>query len=152
MSGKQIIFYEVSEDILYVLTKLSEKLYESGEKTLILFDNETKLKEFDMKLWTYSKLSFIPHGSRHSISLDKAEMCAIWLSMEIEFVNKPTVLMHEGINDITDTMQYFEKIIDIFSSKRTFLKDKFEKYKKMGFVDQKIWIQDGRSWKEGAIS
>lgn len=153
MSGKQVVFYEISGELLSVITRLSEKLYESGEKALLLLGDEDKLKEADMKLWTYSKLSFIPHGSRFSVSLDKADMCAIWLSTQIEFSNNPTVLIHDGSNDeIKSSMENFIKIIDISNSTKPLIKDRSEMYKKMGFLQQKLWIQEGNTWKSGDIN
>lgn len=151
MSDKQIIFYKICDDFLTVAVKLSEKIYESEEKALLLLDSADQVRETDIKLWTYSKLSFIPHGSRFSVPLDKADMCAIWISAEIEFLNHPTVLILNGNINITPSMINFNKIINILSSEEILLLNRAEQYKKMGFIDQKLWIQDGKSWRHGEI-
>lgn len=151
MSEKQIVFYKVSDDPLAVIAKLCEKLYESSEKVLLLCSDETRLKEIELKLWTYSKLSFIPHGSRFSLPYDTAEMCAVWLSFEIDFMNNPNTLLLEGFHDISESMRDFAKIMEITSVGNTSLKERSEAYKKLGFEKQKIWIQDGKSWKNRDI-
>ncbi len=146
MSAKQIIFYSISSDLGSISTKLCEKLYDSRENTLFLFDNDESLKMMDTKLWTFSKLSFIPHGSRFSLSLDDAASCCIWLSTSIEFINHPTCLIHNGLS-VIDNMQNFEKIIDVFDKTQVdFAKERSVLYKNLGFDNQKIWEQSGAQW------
>lgn len=148
MSGKQLTFYAISGDFLGVAIKLCEKLYEAKENVLFLCNTDADVKTYDSKLWTYSKLSFIPHGSRFSVPLERAEDCKIWLSTEIEFINKPTCLLHNGVNNISDSAKNFEKIVDIFDAGSVELaKVRAAKYSHLGFIDKKIWRQDASGWK-----
>ncbi len=45
--------------------KLVEMLYAKKLLILILCDSDDSLKECDNLLWTYSQLSFLPHGTMH---------------------------------------------------------------------------------------
>jgi DNA polymerase IIIc chi subunit len=117
------------------------------ENALMLFDNDDDLKNADMKLWTYSTPSFLPHGSKFSIAVENASYCKVWLSTSIEFINNPTCLIHNGLSNINDTIRHFEKIIDIFDIQQmSFAKDRLFYYRSIGFSDAKLWIRKNNEW------
>ena len=154
MSSKSVVFYAISSEFLNIALKLLEKLYETKENTLFLCNSEDEVRFFDSKIWTYSKLSFIPHGSASTVSVENAKFCHTWLSTEIELLNNPVCLLHNGVNvEKDEKLKSFEKIIDIFnidlldaSKKRSDL------YKDFGFSEQKLWEQSGASWKSGELT
>jgi DNA polymerase IIIc chi subunit len=140
-------FYLISGNFLGVVIKICEKLYVLGENALLLFDNDDDLKEADSKLWTYSKSSFLPHGSKFSISIDDANYCNVWLSTSIEFLNNPKYLIHNGLSNISSTAKNFEKLIDIFNANQENLaKERSSFYKTLGFNSEKIWKFDNKEW------
>jgi DNA polymerase IIIc chi subunit len=148
MSNKHVIFYIIPDSFLNVAIRLCEKLYASKEKALMLFDNDSDLREADSKLWTYSQLSFLPHGSKFSVSVDDAIYCSVWLSTNIEFINNPTCLIHNGLSNIGATSRNFEKIIDIFNvNQESFARERSSYYKTLGFDSEKIWRLDNNEWK-----
>ncbi len=154
MSGnKSVVFYAISSDFSQIVLKLCEKFYESKENTLLLTSSDDETRFFDAKIWTYSRLGFIPHGSKFSIPDDKIDFCRIWISDEIEFKNSPSSLIHNGV-DIKnkDLLKNFDKIIDIFNiSDMDSSRIRSEDYRCLGFDQQKIWIQDKTSWKPGVL-
>jgi DNA polymerase IIIc chi subunit len=138
----------ISGDFLSIAIKICEKLYAFGENALLLFDNDNDLKEADSKLWTYSKLSFLPHGSRFSISIDDASYCNVWLSTSVEFLNNPKCLIHNGLSNMSSITRNFEKIIDIFDvDQENLAKERSSLYKTFGFDREKIWKFDNNEWK-----
>ena len=148
MQSKSVIFYGITSDFLNVALKLIEKLYENKEKTLFLCDNEEEVKFIDSKLWTYSKLSFIPHGSNYTIAKDRAKFCHTWVSMDIDLINDPVCLIHNGLQILDEKINSFSKIIDIFNIDLiNGAQERSKFYKDCGFMDQKFWKQVGTSWK-----
>jgi DNA polymerase-3 subunit chi len=148
MSNKHVIFYIILDDFLNIAIKLCEKLYGSNENVLLLFDDENDLREADHKLWTYSQSSFLPHGSRFSISVDDAKYCSVWLSTDVEFINNPKCLIHNGLSNINATSRNFEKIIDVFQiGQENLAQERSSYYKTLGFHSEKIWRFDNNEWK-----
>jgi DNA polymerase IIIc chi subunit len=118
---------------------------------LFLCDNDDEVTLYNSRLWTYSKLAFIPSGNKTTISISDAEFCCVWFSTTVEFCNTPTCLLHNGI-DVTkfNEIEKFQKIIDVFNVDLTEdAKVRSEFYKRNEFQSQKLWIQTGQSWKNG---
>lgn len=153
MSGKSVVFYGIETEFLQVALKLIEKMYESSEKCLFLCDNSEEVSFYDSKLWTYSKLNFIPHGNKNSLSIEDAKFCHTWLSTEIVFYNDPVCLLHNGLNiSESQDISKFQKIIDIFNiDLKSDASIRSESYKKLGFSEIKFWTQKEGSWKSGDL-
>ena len=153
MPPKSVVFYAISSSFLDVSFKLIEKIYSLGEKALVLCDNEDEVRFFDSKLWTFSKLSFIPHGSRFSATQETLPFCKVWFSDKIDCLNEPENLIHNGLDISSETsLNRFQKIIDVFDkSQMAQAKDRFENYRKIGFADQKLWIQGEKVWEPGSF-
>lgn len=153
MSERTVTFYLSETDFLSIGIKLCEKLYESGEKVLYLTSSSEETKFTDSKLWTFSKLSFIPHGSKYSVLTENIPFCKIWISENIETVNDPSCIIHSGI-DLQNIclLKSFQKIIDISSiNDKKSIPERSNAYKKIGFDNQKLWIQCKGAWQSGEI-
>jgi DNA polymerase IIIc chi subunit len=123
-------------------------MYEAGERVLFLCDNDEEVQFFDSRLWNYSRLSFIAHGSKFSLPSEKAEYCQIWISSNIEFINNPQTLIHNGYDLENEKLKYFDKIIDVFDkTKIESARKRAELYGVAGFSEQALWIQEDVSWK-----
>lgn len=148
-SIKTVVFYGISSEFFSVALKLTEKLYENKENSLFLCKNKDEVQLYDSKLWTYSKLSFVPHGSQHSINEGMEKFCHTWFSTEVEFVNAPVCLIHNGLDVKNDTIKSFEKIVDIFDTNLLAdAKSRAAFYKDLGFSEQKCWEQIGSTWEQ----
>lgn len=149
MSSKSIVFYAISSSFQDVSFKLVEKILSLGEKVLFLCGSEEEVRFLDSKLWTFSKLSFIPHGSKFSATRETVPFCKVWFSTELDLTINPKNLIHNGIDVSSDaSINFFQKIIDIFDKdKRSLAKSRSQNYRNVGFSDQKLWIQEENSWK-----
>jgi DNA polymerase IIIc chi subunit len=149
MTGKQVVFYSVVDNFQEVSVKLCEKLYNTC-RILFLCRDDKSVKETDSKLWTFSKLSFLPHGSRLSVPISDATYCRIWVSTRIdERANNPDCLLHNGFTIAADDLSCFSNVIDIFprGAEEEALK-RAKVYKSAMFNDQKIWAQVAHGWQK----
>ena len=95
----ELVVYKLRDDYYNIVCKIIEKSYAINKKCLLLCNSEEEVDLFDSKLWTYSKLSFIPHGSKYSMSTDSAIHCNTWISDNLVYVNNPNYLINLGLND-----------------------------------------------------
>lgn len=156
MSEASIVFYGIQTDFFPIAYKLIEKMYDLHERVLFLCDNEDEVNFYSSKLWTTVQLSFIPSGNEHTISVEDAKFCYVWFSTEITFYNDPTCLLHNGldISNISDISGFnrFQKIIDIFNlDDMDAARLRSKTYLESGFSNQRVWIQDNASWKQGSV-
>ena len=153
MPNKNLIFYSIETDFISIACKLIEKMYSIRENVLFLCDNEDEISFYNSKLWTFSRLGFIPSGNKKSLPIEDANFCQTWFSTDIVFYNSPVCLLHNGL-DISNQNEIgkFEKIIDIFSKDLIELaKDRFNFYKSLGFSNYKLWKQCNNNWVAGEI-
>ena len=126
------------------MCKIIEKAYEQNKRCLLLCNSEEEVELFDSKLWTYSKLSFIPHGSKYLISNDDAIHCNTWISDDLTYINNPNYLINLGC--ILHNIQYnLEKVIDITYNKEDSLDEIKSKYN-INFNKCTVWIQSNNKW------
>ena len=92
-----ISFYHLlHQPLTSALPKLLEKVHGAGLKAVIKVGSEERMRELDDLLWTYSKNSFLPHGSLKAKSPDQQP---IYLTTEDENPATATVLV------LVDSMQ-----------------------------------------------
>jgi len=148
---KKIIFYHLTSDPLErPLADLAMKLYEKGERTLIVCENENQMRDINNMLWTFSTKKFIPHGS---IEDSYPEQQPILISYNTEHVeNKPsTVVMLSPIR-ITSDLANFSQYIYMFCSNDSDqnaikMNDLYEEYKKSSAHELKYWsLNTDKKW------
>lgn len=140
----ELIIYKVQNDYTNIVCKIIEKAYEQNKKCLLLCNNEEEVELFDSKLWTYSKLSFIPHGSKYTISNNDAIYCNTWISDDLTYINNPNYLINLG--GILHNIQYnLEKIIDITCNNDDNLDEIKSKYN-VNFSKCTVWTQSNNKW------
>ena len=140
----ELIIYKVQNDYTNIVCKIIEKAYEQNKKCLLLCNNKEEVELFDSKLWTYSKLSFIPHGSKYTISNNDAIYCNTWISDDLTYINNPNYLINLG--GILHNIQYnLEKIIDITCNNDDNLDEIKSKYN-VNFSKCTVWTQSNNKW------
>lgn len=153
MSERSVIFYGIESEFLPVACKLIDKMYFVGERVLFLCDNIEEISFYNSKLWTFSRLAFIPSGNKQTLSIEDAKFCHTWFSTDIVFHNDPNCLLHNGL-DVSNLngIEKFQKVIDIFNLESIdSTKERANLYKEKGFNNQKVWIQSENSWKPGEL-
>ena len=139
----EVVIYKVSDNYQNIVCQVIEKSYKLNKKCLLLCNNAEEIAFFDSKLWTYSKLSFIPHGSKYSMNTNDAVYCNVWISDALIYINNPNYLIVLGNllkNDIPDNFA-FEKIIFISYNETDSLNSIRNKYKQCT-----IWKQSNNKW------
>lgn len=111
------------------LPRLLEKVYASGAKALLFFDDENTLKLIDDALWTYSQMDFLPHGTHQEQHPDKQP---IYLTTGPENPNNASIVIKVG-NTEHPSSTSFKRIIDIFDGNDPQsvqnARDRYKKYK-----------------------
>ena len=154
MSERSVTFYGIKSEFFPVAFKLIEKMYAIGERILFLCDNDDEVSLYNSKLWTFSRLSFIPSGNARTLSTEDAKFCHTWFSTDVVFHNDPMCLLHNGLNifDGQLPLKRFRKVIDIFSLElSSAAKDRATAYRCEDFSDQKVWLQSDNGWDQGEL-
>jgi DNA polymerase IIIc chi subunit len=149
MPDKAVNFYGICSEFFPIAYRLIEKIYSKRDRLLFLCDNEEEVSFYNSRLWSHGRLSFIPSGNKKYVNSDDATFCYVWFATEIVFDNDPMCLLHNGL-DLSqyDSVGRFDKIMDIFSlDLSNIAKDRSQYYHDNLFTDQKIWLQDGNTWK-----
>lgn len=101
-----------------VLTKLLEKAYERGKRSVVWGQDEKQVGYLSELLWTYSESSFLPHGASVDSLPIFSEEHPVWLTTTLENPNKSTFLFI--INERQATNQFsFSRIFDLFDGCNT---------------------------------
>ena len=148
MNLSQVNFYKLTKDSLEkILPRLMEKIYISGKKAVILSASSERVEHLNYCLWTYTPLSFLPHGS----ALDEcASEQPIWLTDTLERPNDAEVLIvTEGV--ALDLSLAFQKVLCLFSghNKTECLQASalYEQSKKQG-ISTVFWEQQMKGWEK----
>ncbi|MDR3224496.1 MAG: DNA polymerase III subunit chi [Holosporales bacterium] len=148
MQEKSVVFYCAKSDFFSTACRLIEKMYAMNERVLVLCSNDEEVDFYNSKLWTFSRLSFIPSGNRKSLPIEDAEFCHTWFSTDIDFYNKPINLLHNGLTiSNIEKLKLFNCILDVFAANEIDqAKSRSRNYKDIGFDQQKFWVQTDSSW------
>jgi DNA polymerase IIIc chi subunit len=154
MSEGSVTFYVIESEFWPVAYRAIEKMYSINENVLFLCDNDEEASFYSTKLWTVTRLSFIPNGDRATISSEDAEFCHTWFSTEVIYLNNPSCLIHNGLDAVKSSdIRRFLKIIDIFdASAISAAGDRAKFYRASGFDSQKVWIKKHNTWEPGQLS
>ncbi|BDB96217.1 DNA polymerase III subunit chi [Candidatus Hydrogenosomobacter endosymbioticus] len=77
-------FYKI-EDEYAILPRLLEKIHEQGKRISVMLDNVERVNFVNNLLWTYSQMSFLPHGCYAD---ELYEHQPIWITDKKENLNK----------------------------------------------------------------
>ena len=107
----EVSIYQLTKSPLEkILPKLMEKVIQGEKRAVILASSKDRVEELTRILWTYSTLTFLPHGSAED---DFATEQPIWLTSELENPNNAEVLVLCDGADVPDT-QGFLRCLDLF--------------------------------------
>ncbi len=108
----EVSFYHLTQGSLEKsVAKLLEKVYLAGMRSVLLFENAETLATYNKLLWTFSSLTFLPHGSK---SEGQPEEQPLWLSTEFENPNEASVLACVEGTQIS-AFKDFKRCLDIFN-------------------------------------
>lgn len=149
----EISFYHLTATPLEkALPKLMEKALATGKRVLVLGKAQEKLKLLDTVLWSYSTLTFLPHGvSGEGNENDQP----LLLSSTADNQNGAGILVQvEGAK--APSLEGFSKVLDIFdgnnAEETAAARVRFSDYKKAGFTPLYRKQTEKGTWEENGIS
>jgi DNA polymerase-3 subunit chi len=106
-----IQFYHLTATpIERALPRLVEKAYSAGHRVLLVDSIPERLEMFNQVLWTYSTLTFLPHGTENE---GPPENQPIFLSPTADNKNQADILLTTD-GTTPGNAENFNRIIDIF--------------------------------------
>jgi DNA polymerase-3 subunit chi len=146
-----ISFYQLMlSPIEKVLPRLLEKIYASGQKVVIMCGSDEHMKKLNTALWTYTPLSFLPHGCALDHGIQK-ELQPIWLTTTLENPNNSGVCVSVHEKCLHDLEYFgFQRLLDVYDHTLTDSKDLF--YDRFLFYAERYntptaWQQTKEGWK-----
>jgi DNA polymerase-3 subunit chi len=134
------------------LPKLVEKIYGAGHRVLLVDSAQERLDSINQVLWTYSTLTFLPHGSTKEPSPEEQP---ILLSPVIENKNQADILLITDGSVIPDKEQ-FARVLDIFdgNDKEAIEKARarWKKYQDEGLNLMYLKQTESGSWEEKKVA
>lgn len=94
MKSVNINLYYIKSDLKKILSKLCTSLFEKNFKILLKTNNASECDEIDNFLWTFEKLSFLPHGP--------------YLSEDSSY--HPVTLTYQNLSEIKN-LEFFDIIL-----------------------------------------
>lgn len=92
------------------LPKLMEKVLQGGKRAVIVSPSKERVEVLNVLLWTYTTLTFLPHGSATDGFADQQP---IWLTDQVENPNGAEILvLCDGAE--TDKLDGFGRVLDLF--------------------------------------
>ena len=112
----EIGFYHLTRSSLEeALPQLLEKVFASGQRAVLRCPDAARVESLDRALWTYSKDSFLPHGSRAD---GHVEAQPIFLTDREERPNGATILVLVDGAPFGDLSAY-ARCLDMFDGNDT---------------------------------
>lgn len=123
------------------LPKLMEKVLQGGKRAVIVTPSKERVEVLNTLLWTYTTLTFLPHGSEVD---GFAEHQPIWLTAQVENPNGAEVLvLCDGAE--ASSMDGFGRCLDLFDGNDTDstaqARNRIQGYKAQG-CSVNYWQQD----------
>lgn len=123
------------------LPKLMEKVLQGGSRAVIVSPSKERVDILNTLLWTYTTLTFLPHGTADDGFADQQP---IWLTSTLENPNGADVLvLCDGAQ--ASPLQGFSRCLDLFDGNDTDstqeARKRIEQYKQQGFAVN-YWQQD----------
>lgn len=134
------------------LPKLVEKIYGAGHRLLIVDSIPERLDMLNQALWTYSTLTFLPHGSTKE---PQPEDQPILLAPTIDNANRASILLVADGTAVSDE-KTFERVLDIFdgNDKESLEKarNRWKNYQNSGYSLTYFRQTEQGSWEEKKVA
>lgn len=145
-----IRFYQLTTLSLdQALPRLIEKAYDAGFRGVVYFDFEDDLRAVDEALWTFSQMSFIPHG-RHDEAYPAEQ--PFYFTTTDEVPNNPNLLVSASQKEHPE-IQKFERVMEVFDGRDPIslhaARERYKSYRARGW-SLTYWLQnDDGGWSQG---
>ena len=133
--GTQVDFYFNSPHRFDTALKLAVKVWEAGESLLVLFPDSEYMSEWDMSLWTFSDIVFIPHCPLdHPLAIE----AKVWLSVSLPPHQSSDVILNLAnfIWDNPKGLADYSRIVEIVDqdvARKEEAREAYRRYREHGF-------------------
>ncbi|TDR71621.1 DNA polymerase III subunit chi [Paludibacterium purpuratum] len=129
----RIDFYTRVDAPALFACRLTQTVYNRGERLLVWLESEAALNDFSTRLWSFDDVAFVPH-----CRCDAPESAAtpVWLTAEAPQENGPAVLLNLS-PDAPSAPERFERILEIVGNDEASLamaRERFKIYREYGFA------------------
>ena len=133
-NSSEISFYRLTTlPIMKAAPKLIEKIYYSGQRLVVIVENDAMMKIIDDGLWAYSTKHFIPHATKLD---DHKENQPVYITDAFENPNNAKIIMIVGQIELTDIVA--DKLIHLFDGndqkQLEFARKKWKSYQNAGNI------------------
>jgi DNA polymerase-3 subunit chi len=137
-----INFYHLTRNTLKeALPRLLEKILEHGLRAVVIADSQERVEEITSNLWTYTPLSFLPHGNKKD-GFEKDQ--PIWVTSDFENPNQAQILVLT-YDVIPHGIEEYDRCLDVFDGNNaeslSKARQRWKEYKKQGH-EVVYWKQD----------
>lgn len=138
----QVNFYHLTKTPLEkAMPRLLERAYESTKHTLVLAHDEEQASVFNQLLWTYSTLTFIPHGTKDDRFPEKQP---IYITPDEDNRNRSEIIFFHGATS-PQSLDGFSRALYMFDGNDehqiSFARDLWKRYKQSGY-EISYWKQN----------
>ena len=121
------------KDFLIYVCKLIEKGYKQNINPIyIKTDTQKQAEELDKVLWTFRQESYIPHTLVDQDSNNTQPVQIGWIDNEIDDA-EAIINLSDGMPDISNDLKKIHEIIDNIDEKKEKARERWKKYKSIGF-------------------
>lgn len=141
----QVAFYE-GVDPHHVVPRLVEKMYLQKQRGVVWAPDEEMYQRLNDVLWTFSKISFIPHGGK-SDGVEPANQ-PFWMTASLENPNDARVLVTVGTPcvDVESIKKLgFERVVNVCIQADSTTQEQYTLYQ-TAKVELQKWVHTASGW------
>ncbi len=106
----EVNFY-LFEDLSKNLGKLLESIIQNNNRAIVLCSNPEDIVDIDNQLWTYSQLSFLPHGTIDDVMPEHQPILLTTSTTDKAINGATTLVCIDIIPDILEVMLYDKLLV-----------------------------------------
>ncbi len=107
----EFCFYHfVTTNLERVIFQISDKIYNSGKKLLILCKDEDQLSSLDQSLWSLGRISFLPHATINDPFLEEQKIILSTKYVDLQF----DYIINLSAEDLELDLNNIEKLLYVF--------------------------------------
>ncbi len=131
-----VIHANVDKPLLHVC-QILKKTQRLGMSAAILFDDQNKMEQFDVFLWSFEQGSFIPHAIAGTKGAENGAFILATDSDDLPDAQNLFLLCKDVPSNITELLNRFPRALDVVGKADPELtegRNRFRQYKRAGIV------------------
>lgn len=144
-----VAFYE-GVDPHHVVPRLVEKMYTQKQRGVLWVPDADMYQRLNDVLWTFSKISFIPHGGKSDGVAPEDQ--PFWMTTVLENPNDARVLVTVGAPcvEVESVKKLgFDRVVDVCAQANPVAQEQYALYQSAN-VDLQRWVHTASGWQNQA--